>query len=47
LIIVAINQVKFSSIFYSHELILENSNLDDLSGEGFQNECISFWVSRS
>jgi len=21
---------------------LENSNLDDLSGEGFQNECISF-----
>jgi len=24
-----------------------NINLDDLSGEGFQNECISFWVSRS
>jgi len=26
---------------------LKNSNLDDLSGEGFQNKCISFWVSRS
>jgi len=25
----------------------KNINLDDLSGEGFQNECISFWVSRS
>jgi len=27
--------------------IVENINLDDLSGEGFRNECISLRVSRS
>jgi len=42
LIIVAINLVKFLEALASL-----NINLDDLSGEGFQNKCISFWVSRS
>jgi len=42
LIVVAINQVKLLDSYMSL-----NINLDDLSGEGFQNKCISFWVSRS
>jgi len=46
LIIVAINLVKF--FFLKGQLLGKlNFNLDDLSGEGFQNKCISFWVSRS
>jgi len=44
LIVVAINQVK---LFVNLSGLALNINLDDLSGEGFLNKCISFRVSRS